>query len=123
MNLANILGKFGLRKTLASQIDIDKIFVRRNDLRSESSDGIPTRSAGETSSTAALVSSLGDVVQDAGVGIDDGVDETDRGLANVVTGFVDQGQDASERGTAGAGAVDESPGTVDCDDWRVLLVF
>ena len=85
-------------------------------LRPESGNGIPARGARETRSTTALVSTLRNIVEDAWIGVEYGVDEANRALADVDAGFVDQCQDTSESGTTGACAIYERPAAIDGDN-------
>lgn len=84
--------------------------------RSESCNRIPTWGSRESRSATALVTALGDVVQNARMGIQGRIDEANRALSNIQASLVDLGQDASECWTTGAGAIDEPERAVNSDN-------
>lgn len=61
---------------------------------------IPSLDRGKPRGAAAGIAAVRDVVEDVGVGVEDGVDEADGGLAGGETRFVDAVDDGGEDGRA-----------------------
>lgn len=82
----------------------------------QTSHGIPSRGGREPGGAAAGIAAAGDIVQQAWVGVEGGVDEPDTAFTQVESGFVDQRQERADDGDGGGGAVDQGEGAIDSGD-------